>query len=425
MAKTPGINAIDIGSSKITCLITGLSPDSGKINVIGVATVPSRGVRKGQIVNIEECVGAITDCVESAERMAGVGLDSAFVSISGEQIESQNSHGLVAIREADEEISGEDIFRVIEAARAVSLPTSREIIHVLPSEFVVDSQRGIKDPTGMSGIRLETEAHLITGLSPAIKNVSRCVSELGVNVAGLVFTGLASAESVLSDTDKELGVILVDIGGGTTSVCIYLEGSCVYSAVIPVGSKKISDDIAIGLQISVDSAEKIKHYVSRSKNERDDDDDQKTSDDIDLLKLGISEDVKKVSRKTIIEGIIRPRLNEIFSMVNQVIKKSGYEGQAPAGVVLTGGGALTVNCTEACRRVMQLPAKIGTPSGLSGMIEEISTPTASTAVGLILYGYKRKEEMPSSGFKLSGMIKGIPGQKAIGKVVDFIKSFLP
>ena len=424
MAKIQSINAIDIGSSKITCLITTPSQDDAKINVVGVATVPSRGVRKGQIVNIEECVGAITDCVESAERMAGLGVDSAFVSISGEHIGSQNSHGLVAIRETDEEISGDDVFRVIEAARAVSLPSSREIIHVLPSEFVVDSQRGIKDPTGMSGVRLETEAHLITGLSPAIKNVTRCVSELGVSVVGLVFTGLASAEAVLTETDKELGVVLVDIGGGTTSICIYLEGSCVYSAVIPVGAKKISDDIAIGLQVSVDSAEKIKHYVSKPKVVRDEDD-QKTTDDIDLTKLGLSEDVKKVSRKTIVEGIIRPRLNEMFAMVGQVIKQSGYEGQTPAGVVLTGGGSLTVNCTEACRRVLQLPAKIGLPSGLSGMIEEISTPSSTTAVGLILYGYKRKDEVPSSGFNLSGMIKGIPGKKLASRVVEFIKSFLP
>ncbi len=424
MAKTQGLNAIDIGSSKITCLITVPSQDSSKINVIGVATVPSKGVRKGQIVNIEECVAAITDCVESAERMSGIGVDSAYVSISGEHIESQNSHGLVAIREAEEEITSEDVFRVIEAARAVSLPTSREIIHVLPIEFVVDSQRGIKDPTGMSGVRLETEAHLITGLSPAIKNVTRCVSELGVSVSGLVFTGLASSEAVLTETDKELGVIMVDIGGGTTSVCIYLEGSCVYSSVLPVGAKKITDDIAIGLQISVDSAEKIKHYVSRPKHERDEEG-EKATDEIDLLKLGISEDVKKVSRKTIVEGIIRPRLNEIFSLVGNVVKKSGYEGQTPAGVVLTGGGSLTVNCSESCRRVMQLPAKVTIPTGLSGMIEEISTPISSAVAGLILYGYKRKDQNQSSGMKLSGMIKGIPGKQALGKAVDFIKSFLP
>jgi len=276
----------------------------------------------------------------------------------------------------------------------------------------------------MSGIRLETEAHLITGLSPAIKNVTRCINDVGTEVSGLVFTGLASAESVLTETDKELGVILIDIGGGTTSVCVYLEGSCVYSAVIPVGAKKISDDIAIGLQISVDSAEKIKHYVSRPKISKDDEE-AKVTDEIDLLKLGIAEEVKSVSRKTIVEGIIRPRLNEIFTMVNQIIKQSGFQGQSPAGVVLTGGGALTILATESCRRVMQLPAKIGIPSGLSGMIEEIDSPISATAAGLILYGARRKHETSTSGINFSGMIKGIPGQKAAGKVINFIKSFLP
>lgn len=424
MAKTSGTNAIDIGSTKITCLITVPSQDGQKTNVVGVATVPSRGVKKGQIVNIEECVSAITDCVEAAERMAGFGMDSAFVSISGEHIQSQNSHGLVAIRETEQEISPDDVYRVIEAARAISLPTSREIIHVLPSEFIVDSQKGIKDPTGMSGIRLETEAHLITGLSPAIKNVTRCVSDLSINVNGLVFTGLASAEAVLTDTDKELGVISIDIGGGTTSVCIFMEGSCVYSSVIPVGAKKISDDIAIGLQISVDSAEKIKHFVSKGKLESDEKE-QKTSDEIDLLKLGITEEQKTVSKKTIVEGIIRPRLNEIFTMVNQIIKQSGFQGQSPAGVVLTGGGALSILAVESCRRVMQLHAKIGIPQGLSGMVDEINTPISSTSVGLILYGNKNKNEASVPGINFSGMIKGIPGQKYAGKVIDFIKSFLP
>jgi cell division protein FtsA len=423
MAKPQGINAIDIGSSKITCLITVPNQDGTKINLVGAATVTSRGVRRGQIVNIEECVSSITDCVESAERMAGFGVDSAYVSISGENIQSQNSQGLVAITETEGEIGSDDVFRVIEAARAVSLPTSREIIHVLPREFIVDGQHGIKDPTGMSGVRLETEAHLITGLTPAIKNVTRCVNELGVNVSGLVFTGLASAESVLTDTDKELGVVLVDIGGGTTSVCIYVEGSCVYSAVIPVGAKKISDDIAIGLQISVDSAEKIKHFVGKPKHEPEGD--AKSSDEIDLAKLGVTEDVKKVSRKTIVEGIIRPRLNEIFSMVNSVIKQSGFDGQTPAGVIITGGGSLTVNCTEACRRVMQLPAKVGIPTGLHGLTDEINSPVYATSVGLALYGYHNKEQQTAPRLKLSGMIKGIPGKQLVSRVIEFIKSFLP
>ena len=424
MSKPSGINAIDIGSSKITCLITVPSPESGKVNLVGAATVPSRGVRKGQIVNIEETVSSITDCVESAERMAGFGIDNCFVSISGEHIQSQNSQGLVAVAESEGEISQDDIFRVIEAARAISLPTSREIIHVLPREFIVDSQRGIKDPTGMSGVRLETEAHLITGLSPAIKNVTRCINELGSNVSDIVFTGLAASEAVLTETEKELGVVLIDIGGGTTSVCVYVEGSCCYSAVIPVGAKKITDDLAIGLMISLDSAERIKHYLSNSKELMGEDTLPKT-DAIDFAKLGVKEEIKNASRKTIIEGIIRPRLNEIYTMVGAVLKQSGYLGETPAGVVLTGGGSLTANAVEACRRVLQLPARVGFPSGLAGLTDEINSPVYSVSVGLILYGYKKKNQSSSAGSKLGGMISKVPGKQALGKAIDFIKSFLP
>ncbi len=423
MAKPAGVNAIDIGSSKITCLITVPSTDGEKINLVGAATVPSRGIRKGQIVNIEEAVSAITDCVESAERMAGYNIDSSFVSISGDHIQSQNSQGLVAVTESEGEINEDDIYRVIEAARAISLPTSREIIHVLPREFIVDSQRGIKDPTGMSGVRLETEAHLITGLSPAIKNVSRCVNDLGINVSGLVYTGLASAESVLTDTEKELGVVLVDIGGGTTSISVFVEGACCYSSVIPVGAKKITDDIAIGLTISIDSAERIKHYLSKPKSEREEG--EKTTDEIDFNKIGIKEDIKTGSRKAIVEGIIRPRLNEIFSLVNNVIKQSGYLDQTPAGVVLTGGGSLTVGAQESCRRVMQLPSRIGTPTGLSGLTDEINSPIYACAVGLILYGYKQRPQNLAGSAKLTGIFKKMPGKQVVNKALEFIKSFLP
>ncbi len=423
MAKPAGINAIDIGSSKITCLITVPSQDTEKINLVGAATVPSRGIRKGQIVNIEEAVSAITDCVESAERMAGFNIESTYVSISGEHIQSQNSQGLVAVTESEGEINNDDIFRVIEAARAISLPTSREIIHVLPREFIVDSQRGIKDPSGMSGVRLETEAHLITGLSPAIKNITRCVNDLGINVSGLVYTGLAAAESVLSDTEKELGVVLVDIGGGTTSISIFVEGACSYSQVIPVGSKKITDDIAIGLTVSIDSAERIKHFLSKNKAEREEG--EKPVDEIDFRKIGIKEELKTGSRKAIVEGIIRPRLNEIFSLVNTVIKQSGYLDQTPAGIVLTGGGSLTVGALESCRRVMQLPPRIGTPSGLSGLTDEINSPIYACAVGLVMYGYRQRPQNQSGSGKLSGMFKKVPGKQAVNKALEFIKSFLP
>jgi len=423
MAKPTGVNAIDIGSGKITCLITVPGQEDEKINLVGAATVPSRGVRKGQIVNIEEAVASISDCVESAERMAGFNIDQAYVSINGEHIQSQNSQGLVAITETGGEIGEDDIYRVVEAARAISLPTAREIIHVLPREFIVDSQRGIKDPTGMSGVRLETEAHLVTGLSPAIKNVTRCVSDLGINVAGQVFTGLASSESVLTDTEKELGVVLIDIGAGTTGISLFIEGSCSYSAVVPVGARKITDDVAIGLTSSIDSAERIKHFLSKSKMERDA---EKPVDEIDFEKLGIREDhLRTGSRKAIVEGIIRPRLNEIFSLVRDTIKKSGFEGQTPAGVVLTGGGALTVGILESCRRVLQLPPRLGIPSGLSGIVDEVSSPIYSTAVGLVLYGYKQRPQNSAGGAKLSGIFKKVPGKEAAGKVLEFIKSFLP
>ena len=423
MAKPTGVNSIDIGSGKITCLITVPSQEEEKINLVGAATVPSRGVKKGQIVNIEEAVGSISDCVEDAERMAGFNIDQAYVSINGDHIQSQNSQGLVAITESEGEIAEDDIYRVIEAARAISLPTAREIIHVLPREFIVDSQRGIKDPTGMSGVRLETEAHLVTGLSPAIKNVSRCVSDLGINVAGQVFTGLASSHSVLTETEKELGVILADIGAGTTSISVFIEGACSYSAVIPVGARKITDDIAIGLTSSIDTAERIKHYLSKGKGERDGD---KPADEIDFEKLGIREDhLKTGSRKAITEGIIRPRLNEIFSLLRDVLKKSGFEGQTPAGVVLTGGGAMTAGALESCRRVMQLPPRIGVPSGLSGIVDEVSTPIYAASVGLILYGYKQKPQNSAGGVKLSGIFKKVPGKDMAGKALEFIKSFLP
>src|SRR3989304_8294832 len=218
MAKTTSMNAIDVGSSKISCLITVGSNDPDKINVFGVAPPPRRGVRKGQIVDIDEAVSAITDCVEAAERMAGFSINNAYVSVSGEHIQSQNSNGVAPITQPEGEIGEEDVYRVVEAARAVSLPNSREILHVLPREYIVDSQRGIKDPLGMAGVRLETDAHLITSSAIAMKNLARCVTDIGIDVAGMVSTGLASAYSVLTETEKELGVVLVDIGGGRSTV---------------------------------------------------------------------------------------------------------------------------------------------------------------------------------------------------------------
>lgn len=423
MARLTSLNAIDIGSSKISCLITIPSPDSEKINVVGVATTPSRGVRKGQIIDIEDAVSAITDCVEAAERMVGFSINNAYVSISGDHIQSQNSKGVVAITQPEGEIDQEDVYRVVEAARAVSLPSNREILHVLPREYIVDSQRGIKDPIGMAGVRLETDAHLITTSEIAMKNMAKCVTEIGIDVAGMVYTGLASSYAVLTETEKELGVVLVDIGGGTTSISIFLEGASCHSAVIPVGAKKVTDDLAIGLMVSLESAEKIKHFLSKQPEISAD---KTTVDEISLTKLGLKEETKSVSRKTVVDGIIRPRLNEIFTMVGTTLKKSGYGGQTPAGIVLCGGGAMTVDAASACKRVLQLPTRIGTPSGLSGLVEEISSPASATTVGLILYGAGKQHEysFPKKN-RFSELTKKLPLKGLIGKFTEFIKSFLP
>lgn len=423
MPKNQIISAIDIGTTKITTLIASLNPETDKINIIGVANQPSKGLRKSQIVDIDETIESITQSVESAERMAGYSISSALTSIAGSHIESINSKGVVAVSEPEGEIAHNDVSRVIEAARAVSLPSSREILHVIPRDFKVDSQEGVKDPVGMSGVRLEAEAHIITGSSTAMKNISKCVSEIGVEVDSLVFSGLASAESVLTPTEKELGVVLIDLGGGSTSIAVFVEGALSYSAVLPVGAKNITNDLAIGLRVSLETAEKIKLGLSKlSKNDTGEDEDE-----LDSKKLGLSDEVGKLSKKTLIEGIIRPRLNEIFNMIGEELKKSGFGGTTPAGVVVCGGGALTVGLETSCKRSLSLPVRLGFPEGLSGLVDEIKSPAFATSWGLIEYGVKNFKGIKSdSSFKaMSKVIGKLPVKGLMDKSVKLIKSFLP
>lgn len=422
MTKNQIISAIDIGTTKITTLIATLGVDTDKVSVIGVANEPAKGLRKSQIVDIDETIESITQSVESAERMAGYTISSSLVSISGAHIESLNSKGVVAVAEPEGEISSNDVLRVIEAARAVSLPSSREILHVIPRDFKVDSQEGVKDPVGMSGVRLEAEAHIVTSASTAMRNINKCVSEIGVEVDSLVFSGLASAEAVLTPTEKELGVVLVDLGGGSTSVAVFVEGALSFSSVLPVGAKNITNDLAIGLRVSLETAEKIKLALSKiDKNEGED------NDELDFKKLNLNEDVGKLSKKTLIEGIIRPRLNEIFGLVGEELKKSGFGGMTPAGVVITGGGALTAGLTTSCKRTLSLPVRIGYPKGLIGLIDEIKSPAFAAAWGLIDYGVKNFKGIKSdSSFKNIGKIlQKLPVKGVFNKGIKLIKSFLP
>lgn len=433
MAKDHIVSGIDVGTSKITTIIASLG-DESDARVIGVSTVISRGLRKSQVVNIEEATSAISESLDAAERMAGTSVDRAFVSIGGSHIASLNSHGVVAVADPEKEITESDVRRVIEAAKAVSLPSSREILHVLPRGYIVDGQEGIIDPIGMTGVRLEVDTHLVTGGATAVRNLRKCVEELGVEVTGVIFSGLASGAACLSETEKELGVVLVDIGGGTTDVAIYVEGALSYSSVIPIGAVNITKDVAAGLRVSLESAEKIKLAIGKVQKTPvyiDEDKPHGTSskldksDEFDIAGLGLMEDMKTVSRKTLTEGIIRPRLNEIFAMVGLEIKRSGFGGMTPSGIVLTGGGSETIGAIESAKRNLAMPVHISSPKNITGLIDEIMTPAYTTPVGLLLYGAKTGKVdrgMLTGLGKISDkmQIKGVAG-----KVLDLFKSFMP
>jgi cell division protein FtsA len=433
MARDHVVSGIDVGTSKITTLIATLT-EEGDAQIIGVSTVVSKGLRKGQVVNIEEATAAISQSLEAAERMAGTSVAKAFISVGGNHIASQNSHGVVAVAEPDREITESDVKRVIEAAKAVSLPSSRDILHVLPRGYIVDSQEGIVDPIGMTGVRLEVDTHLVTGGAPAVRNLRKCVEELGVDVSGMVFSGLASAETSISDTEKELGVVLVDIGGGTTDVAVFVEGALSYSSVIPIGAINITKDLAAGLRISLESAEKVKLLLGQvpkvpalaDEEEKPKATKNDKADELDVTALGLPEELRILSRRTLIEGIIKPRLNEIFTMVALELKRSGFGGMTPSGVVITGGGAQTVGAVEAAKRNLAMPVHIGVPKRTSGLMDEITSSAFTTSVGLLLYGGKMEKNEGSAFFSGFGKIGDKVQIKGIaGKMIDLVKSFMP
>jgi cell division protein FtsA len=420
MSKPRIIAAIDLGSSKIATLVSQVSGDpvTGEvsINIVGAAQSESKGIKKGQIVDIDEAVEAAISSVEAAERMAGYNLEAAYVSIGGAHIHSQNSHGVVAVSDPEGEISENDVDRAIDAASAVSLPVSREVIFVVPREYVVDGETGVRDPVGMSGVRLEVDTHMISAALSALKNVRKAVTEVGIKIEEMIFSGLASAEAVLTPTEKELGCVLIDIGGGTTSIAAYVDGAISYCGVIPIGARNVTNDLAIGLRVSLETAEKIKLALSDKKKKGDEE-----GDELDLQALNITE-IKKISKKTLIEGIIRPRLNEIFSMVKIELEKQGITGRIPSGAVITGGGAETAGVVDCGRRILAVPVRIGLPKGITGLIDDVINPAFSTCVGLILYGAKVQpaENLTSFTKKVKLSSSG-----AFGKLIDSIKNLLP
>ncbi|MDI6844740.1 MAG: cell division protein FtsA [Candidatus Saccharicenans sp.] len=382
MAKNNYLVGLDIGTKK-TVAIIGEITEEQKVEIIGIGVAESKGVRKGVVVNLEQTISAIKRAQEEAELMAGVEIEAAYVGISGSHIKSFNSRGVVAVSGKNREISREDIRRVIDQARALSIPPDREIIHIIPQEFIVDEQDGIKDPLGMSGIKLEVNVHIVTSAITSLQNLKNCVERAGIGIQEIVLNQIATSYSVLTHDERELGVGLIDIGAGTTEVAIFERGALWYTSTIPLGGDNFTNDIAVGLRTPIPEAEKIKKKygcVALPVSEE-----QET---IEVPTVGKNRKSRMMSRQ-ILADIIQPRAEEIFRLVDADIKKMGYEKALNSGLVLTGGTALLDGLEEVAEEIFDLPVRRGDPNYVGGLIDRVSTPDYATAVGLILYGYNQ------------------------------------
>lgn len=434
------ITAIDIGSSKICTVIASLGEKGDTPQVIGVSVMPSRGVKKGVIINIDEAVNSIGESLESAEKMAGLTVSSAIVSINGKHITSTNNRGVVAV--AHGEIGEDDIHRAIDNARTVAIPSTREIIHVLKREFIVDAQGGIHDPLGMSGNRLEVDSHIISALATTVHNLDKTIKQLGLSIDDIVFTGFAGSEAVLTDTEKELGVTMLDIGAGTTCATIYVEDAISYSGCVPIGGDHITSDLAIGFTVSIDDARRLKEkmgtilegyrehekpeskpaFMRREEGEEEaerpkekEKESRRKSDELDVSSLNIPD--KPSVSKELYDKIVTTRMEEIFELASEQVKQAGFSMKQPAGVVLTGGTADLVGITRMAKEFFGVPARVGTPTGLTGFTEEISGPAFAVVQGLTLRGLDLGvDEIGSSGGGEGGFL---------GKVVGAIRKIIP
>jgi cell division protein FtsA len=371
------ISAIDVGTSKVCALISEPMAD-GNLRVIGVGTTPSQGMRKGVVVDIDEASGAIAEAVDKASRMAGCGITHASVGIAGSHISAVNSRGVVAVGRSDHTVTQDDVSRAVEAARAVAIPNDRQILHVIPRSFLIDGQGGVRNPVSMLGFRLEVETHIVTGSITAVQNLVQCVERAGVHVGDIVLQPLASSQATLSSDEKEMGVVLADIGGGTTDLAIFVEGSILHSRVLPVGGNHLTNDIAVGLRASATAAEEVKISYGHASAAAID-----PAETVELATFG-SRDRQIVERRHLAE-IIQCRVEEIFALILREIKTSGYEGMLPAGVVLAGGTASLHGIADRGREYMQLPVRVGYPRGVTGLVDTISGPAYATSVGLLLW----------------------------------------
>jgi cell division protein FtsA len=374
------IVGLDIGTTKI-CAIVGAMTDEG-LDVVGIGTSPSRGLRKGVVINIESTVNAIRKALQEAELMAGCEIKSVFAGIAGGHIKGINSQGVIAIK--NREVTTEDVRRVIDAAKALAIPMDREVIHILPQEFIIDDQDGIKEPLGMSGVRLEARVHIVTGAVASAQNIIKSCNKAGVDVGDIVLEQLASSEAVLTPDEKDLGVALVDIGGGTTDIAIFVDGAIKHTSVLSLGGNHLTNDIAVGLRTPTAEAEKIKQVSGcclASMVGKD--------ETIEVPSVGGRE--PRVLSRQLLAEILEPRVEEIFTLVNREIVKSGFEDLIASGVVLTGGSAILPGMPELAEQIFDLPVRRGKPTGIGGLIDVVNSPIYATGVGLVKYGSRNMQ----------------------------------
>jgi cell division protein FtsA len=375
---------LDIGTTKICAIIAELAGGRA-VDIIGIGTSPSKGLRKGVVVNIDVTVESIRRAIAEAELMAGLKAGAAFVGIAGGHIKGINSRGVIAISGKDREVTAADVERVIDAAKAVALPVDREVIHVLPHEFIIDDQGGIKEPLGMSGVRLEAEVHIVTGAVTSAQNIIKCANRAGLEVQDIVLQQLASSESTLSQDERELGVVLVDIGGGTSDIAVFVDGSIYHTAVLSLGGDHVTNDIAIGLRTPAHEAEAIKKKYGCALACL-----VKRDETVEVPSVG-GRRPRVLSRQTLCE-IIQPRMEEIFGLVDREVHRAGLHGRLAAGAVVTGGSSILEGAPELAEQIFDLPVRRGLPTGVGGLTDVVASPIFATGVGLVLYGAEHRHQ---------------------------------
>jgi len=374
------IVGLDIGTSKVVAIVGEVTPEND-IEIIGLGSHPSRGLKKGVVVNIESTVQSIQRAVEEAELMAGCQIHSVYAGIAGSHIRSLNSHGIVAIR--DKEVTQYDVERVIDAARAVAIPADQKVLHIMPQEFIIDDQESIREPIGMSGVRLEAKVHMVTGAVSAAQNIIKCVRRCGLEVDDIILEQLASSHSVLTEDEKELGVCLVDIGGGTTDIAVFTEGAIRHTAVIPIAGDQVTNDIAVALRTPTQHAEEIKIKYACALTQL-----ASADETIEVPSVG-ERPVRRLARQTLAE-VVEPRYEELFTLIQAELRRSGFEDLCAAGIVLTGGSSKMEGTVELAEEIFHMPVRQGLPQYISGLVDVVRNPIYSTGVGLLLFGYQNR-----------------------------------